>query len=208
MWPFRKKNILDQSDTTAEIWIGNRAFPLTCDNQLYNDNVQLIRQYVSSWLQQEIEIMQGLSVNPEVGLLNTFRKVDIKMLGWPDNVNILLNLLRDNQMSIQGQRFEDLVIRIIMNVPVEIMEVITGKFLYAVLYKTRKVVNDNTMPTKEAWENALITIPWIPLLSFVQEVMDTEQSMKRIAAKAAGNTQYVYQTTDNRFTRVGRERLQ
>ena len=163
----------------------------------------MIKAYISTWITQEIELLASMGMKPENGLINTFKTVDIRMLGWSTVLDSFEKLLEDTAISIQGVRFEDLILRITLNVPSEILEVITGKFLYGVLYRTRQTVNKNQYPTKEAWELSLIRIPWLPLLPFIQEVMDTEQTIKRITTKANAS-QMVYTTnTENRFTRVG-----
>ena len=203
MWPFRPKQIEETQDTTEQIWIGNRAFPLQCDNAQYEESVKTIKTYIGTWITQEIDLLASMGMRPDVGIINTFRTVDIRMLGWSSALDTFEKLLEDTAISVQGARFEDLILRISLNVPTEVMETITGKFLYGVLYRTRQVVNKNQYPDKEAWELSLIRIPWLPILPFIQEVMDTEQTIKRISNKVT-SSQMVYTTnTENRFTRSG-----
>lgn len=186
MWPFAKETPATP-DTTDAIWIGNRSYPLVCDNQLYFDSLERIKQYISSWLSQEIDLEKETTFS-EYSLIKVLYQTDIRNLAWESALEMFLTILRDSSISRQSVRLEDLIVRIAINIPTEVLETITGKFLYGVLYKTRRTVNETEYPQKEEWEHALMEIPWIPLLPLFQEVMDQDHSIRRIAEKAQSAT--------------------
>ena len=49
------------------------------------------------------------------------------------------------------------------------------------LYGLPRVINDDTLPSKEDWISLLSEHPWIPLLQIEQELFDTDLS---VAARA------------------------
>lgn len=188
MWPWKKKDEPAFQDTTDAIFIGGRAFPLMCDNMLYLESLKEIKRYIADWVHQEEELISAMGDNGTHSLIRTFSNVDIRNLGWPDALAVFLQILEDTAITKEGARFEDLVLRLCINIPTEVLETITGKFLYGVLYKNRQQINKRQVPTKEAWEFTLTAVPWLPLLPIVQEVLDQEQAIQRLANKATSAT--------------------
>lgn len=180
MWPFTKVEV--PQDTTDAIWIGNRFYPLYCDPQLYTDGIERIKKMISSWIQQEVELEKETTFT-EYSLIQAIYQTDIRSIAWASSLDLFLKILTDSAISRQSIRLEDLILRISITIPTDVLETLTGKFLYGVLYKTRGEVNKIPYPGKEEWETALIEVPWIPFLPLFQEVMDTNQFMRRIAEK-------------------------
>lgn len=185
LWSLFKRDLPVTEDTTTEIWIGQRMFPLECDPALYVESLKTIKEYITNWITQEIDISGAMGQNAWSGILNTFRVTDIRVIAWPSTLATFKTALEDSAISYQGMRFEDMILRLSIAIPTEVLETITGKFLYGVLYKTRRMVNGVEYPDKEAWEHALIEIPWLPVLPLVQEVLDSNKVFRDEAAKAA-----------------------
>lgn len=181
MWPFTK--IEEPQDTTDAIWIGNRFYPLYCDPQLYTESIEKIKQMISNWIQQETDLEKETTFT-EYSLIQAIYQTDIRSIAWASSLELFLKILTDSAISRQSIRLEDLILRISIEIPTDVLEALTGKFLYGVIYKTRNEVNREQYPGKEEWENALIQVPWIPFLPLFQEVMDSKQFLKRIAEKS------------------------
>ena len=191
MWPFKKE--LVPQDTTDVIYLGNRFFPLQCDPQLYKESLADIKCMMSEWIHQELDMEEQTQAS-EYSLLRALHVTDVRNLGWGTSMDQFLKLLSDSAISCQCIRMEDLIVRISINIPTEVLETITGKFLYGVLYKTRRIVNRERYPGKEEWAYSLREVPWIPLLPIFQEVLDKDNAIQRLAKKSGATVVTVGKT--------------
>lgn len=153
----------------------NMAYPLT-QPENYEYHINTIYDIFRGWMELEEHITNSRGADARLQLVTQLQTIDIKLLGFPEILGKLLLLLEDNELTVSGSRMFDAITRISMVVPVDTLEVIKGKFLYNMLYMLPDTINSVRLPTKEMWLDAIKEHPWIPLLVFIQQLLDDRQS--------------------------------
>lgn len=197
---WNKKKII--GDTVEKIYLneeGTRYYPLQCDHELYAKGLEIVKRHLQSWMVQDITIAGNTNQAIDTTLLYQLKEIDVKFLPYAEQQNILTACLRDNEISFSGSRLMDTFLRINVEVPIEVLETIKGKFLYGMVYGLPETISDVPIPKKEQWINTMRLFPWCHFLMFIQEIYDTDDIIKRIDALTtkikAGNTTTVVSTT-------------
>lgn len=178
MWPFKPKESLD--DNTEFIHLGQRVYPLSCNEALYEKYLNHIRNTFRFWFNSEITLANDTNQDLEHHVIMHLRFLNVKMLAHEIGRNHLTRILSDTAINKTGDRFFDVILLINMTTPQEVMDTITGRFLASVLYYLPKTVDDQRLPDKEEWLSLLIEHKWIPLLPIYQSIFDDDDLIKKI----------------------------
>lgn len=186
MWPFKEPFVA--IDNTEFIYLdetGTRFYPLMCDNTLYKESLEIIREQLRTWIVQDLSYTTSLNEVVERSLVYQLVNIDVKFLPYPTYTEMLKLCLQDTDISHSGSRLMDTIVRIGTLVPTEVLETIKGKFLYSMLYTIPREVNGQPMPNKVAWVETLSLYPWIPLMLFIQELYEADDIVDKVTKLTA-----------------------
>ena len=169
--------IADNSETIYHPHDPEISYPLYHSNpELMRTDLEIIRNKLKKWLKSDIDHARNTH-NVASALLRQIVKLDIKYLGYPEHIKILQSSMRDTSLSKSGTRLLDCFIRINMSIDQETIYVITGKFLYSVIYGCGTAEYNQMLPNKEQWFSAILEYPWIPYLVYLQEQIDEYEEL-------------------------------
>ncbi len=166
---FRKKNT-----STNSIVFLNEVYPLSCDPQLLEQELNRIYLLMILWRSNEMEIkekVKGLQDNPfseylrtRVDLINIAHDVPFftfkRMIDDPDERNKVL------------LRWLETVMQITMTIDFTVIQTLKGRFIYSVINQfVAPPGKESDRPTIEQWERCFREIPWIWMISFYQQAM-------------------------------------
>ena len=162
-------------DTADTIYLsddGSAFYDLECDPILYAQGLNSIRIILSNWIAEDRAIAAETAIAPEGTVSYLLNTLDVKMVPHPIYLEQLINIIQDNDINRGGSRLLDAIVLIHTIVPTEVIQCFKGKFLYGMLYGLSDI--NNVLPTKEEWIHALATVPWIPFIVIIQEILSIE----------------------------------
>lgn len=164
---------------------GERKFRLVCDPAMYAAGLEIVRNHLKIWIIQDITNTLENNQGIEDTLLYQIKDTDLKFLPYQSQRDVLERCLIDTEINFSGSRLFDAITRINIEVPMEVLETIKGKFLYSMIYGLPKQLGKLVYPTKEDWIGLLADMPWVPFLVFVQEIFDSDEITNRISKLTA-----------------------
>lgn len=183
MWPFKKPPI---PDTVTTIFItpdGAMGFPLEPDDPtLYDKDLEKIKDILRMWITQDIAFASQKGIKIEGTMVYQLMNIDIKYLPYPTNLTVLMKCLKDPAGSFSGSRLMDAFNRIYIYTSVNTHQVVTGRFLYGMIYGLGQTINDVALPAKSDWIQVLKGLPWVPYLEFIQELYDEDDAVSKVVA--------------------------
>lgn len=188
---FKKAPLLDNTEVIYGDPDGMQKFRLVCDPELYAKGLDTIRGLLREWMIQDIVQTTSNGQKLETSLLYQIKDIDLKVLPYPVQKEVLLKCMEDTPMDYSGSRLLDTFVRINIEVPTEVLETVKGKFLYGMVYGLSKQIGEVVYPTKQDWLNLLAEVAWCPYLIFIQQLFDSDEITDRIskltvAAKSQG----------------------
>lgn len=188
---FKKAPLLDNTEVIYGDPDGMQKFRLVCDPELYAKGLDTIRGLLREWMIQDIVQTTSNGQKLETSLLYQIKDIDLKVLPYPVQKEVLLKCMEDTPMDYSGSRLLDTFVRINIEVPTEVLETVKGKFLYGMVYGLPKQIGEVVYPTKQDWLNLLSEVVWCPYLIFIQQLFDSDEITDRIskltvAAKSQG----------------------
>jgi hypothetical protein len=162
-------------DTADVIYLdqdGDSFFSLECDPMLYAQGLNSIRTILANWIKEDRAIAADTAIGVEGTVSYLLNNIDVKMLPHAIYLDNLLKIITDTEINHGGSRLLDAIVLIHTVVPTEVIETFKGKFLYGMLYGLSNV--ENKLPTKDMWVYALATVPWIPFIVIIQEIISLE----------------------------------
>ena len=182
MWnPFAKKAIaLDNTEIIYADDSGLVGWPLSCDQQLFETGLTVIRKHLKNWILQDIIFTTDNNQAVESSLVYQLKDFDLKLLPYDEPQATLQTVLKDTPVNASGTRLMDAFVRITMEAPIEALEALKGRMLYGMVYCISRTINDTPMPSKQQWVKTLQELPWVIYLPFLQELYETDTDISKM----------------------------
>ena len=180
MWPFKTPV---EGDTTERIYLddtGLRYLPLQGDNEAAEKAITKIQDILRKWMMQDLTTTTENNQSAESSLLYQLKEIDLKFLPFPVQLSTLQKCMEDTALNHSGSRLMDAIVQISIEIPLEIAELIRGRFLYGQLFAIPRQINGVNLPTKNDWLNCLSEVPWAPYLQFIQQLFDEDDIMRKL----------------------------
>lgn len=192
MWSFKKPVMVDDNtrivmplvpfDNKHPLY---RAYPLEMeDAERFDKEYQIATEIIQDWITQDIVFTRSSNNPIESSLVYQLMNLPICTLAFEEQVQILSDCLRDTRISVATLRMFDMITRLNTRLSIEFILVLTGKFLYSVLYglpQTYAISNQEIhLPDKMDWANLLQAHPWIPFLTIIQKIYDFDESVRKL----------------------------
>lgn len=162
-----------------------RVYPLKMeDAERFDKEYQIATETIQDWIAQDIVFTRSSGHPIESSLVYQLKNLPICTLPFEEQVQVLSDCLRDTRISVATLRMFDMVTRLNTRLSIEFNLVLTGKFLYSVLYglpPTYAIGNQEFhLPSKMDWANLLKVHPWIPFLTIIQKIYDFDESVRKL----------------------------
>lgn len=180
MWPFKTPVV---GDTTEALYLdetGLRYLPLQGDNEAVTRAVEKINDILRKWMMQDLMTTTENNQSVDDSLLYQLKEIDLKFLPFPIQLSTLERCMEDTELNHSGSRLMDAIVQISIEVPIEIAELIKGKFLYAQLFSIPRSINGIELPTKNDWLQTFQAVPWAHYLQFIQQLFDEDDIIKKL----------------------------
>ena len=192
MWPFKKPVMVDDNNKIIMPLLPfdekhplYRVYPLKMeDAERFDKEYQIATETIQDWIAQDIVFTRGSGHPIESSLVYQLKNLPICTLAFEEQVQVLSDCLRDTRISVATLRMFDMITRLNTRLSIEFNLVLTGKFLYSVLYglpQTYAISNQEIhLPDKMDWANLLQVHPWIPFLTIIQKIYDFDESVRKL----------------------------
>lgn len=176
-------------DTPYNVYLDNTGdsfFDLECDQELLVASVETIRNQLRDWAIQELALAEMANEKIDKikdSLIFKLNNLDTKFLPYDEGIIALENILNDPELYYSVSRLMDTIVRITMYVPANVLECLTGRFIYAMCYNLSYKLAEVAIPPKKLWLELLSKHPWIPLIPIIQEIYRTDNEYSKLSDK-------------------------